>query len=111
MRKLLGALWVVFGAGTLAAQQEPVVVGVPTFLHIVSDLDQSIDFYHGKLGMELTGHAVPPKMLDNPAVADMYGVPGQQYRAAVVKIAGSSLNIELVQWGPARGRDSSCPSR
>lgn len=101
MRKVFSSAFLIaFTAGGLAAQQQ--VLGVPTFLHIVSDLDQSLDFYHGTLGLELTGHAVPPKMLDNPAVADMYGVPGRQYRAAVVKVPGSSLNLEFVQWGPAR---------
>lgn len=102
MRKVFStAFLVALTVSMLAAQQEPAVIGVPTFLHIVSDLDQSLDFYHGTLGLELTGHAVP-KMLDNPAVADMYGVPGQQYRAAVVKVPGSSLNLEFVQWGPAQ---------
>jgi catechol 2,3-dioxygenase-like lactoylglutathione lyase family enzyme len=102
MRKIFQALLIVLGVGTLAAQQEPSVVGVATFLHIVSDLDQSLDFYHGTLGLEMAGHAVPPKMLDNAAVANMYGVPGKQYRAAVVKVPGSSLLLELVQWGPAQ---------
>lgn len=102
MRKLFStAFLIAFTVGTLAAQQEPSVIGVPTFLHIVSDLDQSLDFYHGTLGLELTGHAVPANMLDNPAVAEMYGVPGQHYRAAVVRVPGSSLNLEFVQWGPA----------
>lgn len=96
------AVLIALGACTLAAQQEPAVVGVATFLHIVSDFDQALDFYHGTLGLELAGHGVPAKPLDNPAVANMYGVPGQQYRAAVVKIPGSSLLLELVQWGPAR---------
>ncbi len=95
-------LLLVLSAGMLGAQQEPVVTGFPTFLHIVSDLDQSIDFYHGTLGMEMAGHGVEPKPLDSPPVANMYGVPGQQYRAAVVKVPGLPLNIELVQWGPAR---------
>ena len=91
MRKIFKALLIVLGVGTLAAQQEPSVVGVATFLHIVSDLDQSLDFYHGTLGLEMAGHAVPPKMLDSAPVANMYGVPGKQYRAAVVKVPGSSL--------------------
>lgn len=102
MRVFSSIVLIAFTVGVLVAQEGPSVVSVPTFLHIVSDLDQSLEFYHGTLGLELTGHAVPPKMLDNPAVADMYGVPGQQYRAAVVKVPGSSLNLEFVQWGPAR---------
>jgi catechol 2,3-dioxygenase-like lactoylglutathione lyase family enzyme len=96
------ALLIAFGVGTLAAQQEPAVVGVATFLHIVSDLDQALDFYHGTLGLELAGRGASPQPVDNPVVASMYGVPGQQYRAAVLKIPGTSLLVELVQWGPAR---------
>jgi catechol 2,3-dioxygenase-like lactoylglutathione lyase family enzyme len=97
------ALLLALGIGTLAAQSQPAVVSVATFLHIVADVDQSIDFYRG-LGLEITGHAVEPKLFDNPPVANMYGVPGQQYRAVVLKVPGlvPSLNIELVQWGEAR---------
>jgi catechol 2,3-dioxygenase-like lactoylglutathione lyase family enzyme len=75
---------------------------VGTFLHIVSDLDQSLAFYHDKLGLELTGPSGEHKFTDNPAVANLYGVPGKQFRVAVVKIPGSEMGIELVQWGEAR---------
>lgn len=103
MRKVFQALSIAIGIGTLSAQPRPAVVSVATFLHIVSDVDQSIEFYRG-LGLEPTGHAVEPKLFDNPPVATMYGVPGQKYRAAVLKVPGvvPSLNIELVQWGPAQ---------
>jgi catechol 2,3-dioxygenase-like lactoylglutathione lyase family enzyme len=85
----------------LAAQTEGSVVGVGPFLHIVSDLDQSLAFYHDKLGLELSGPAGEHKFTDNPAVANLYGVPGKQFRAAVLKIPGSEMGIELVQWGEA----------
>src|ERR1700691_3283728 len=86
----------------MPAQQESSVVGVGTFLHIVSDLDQLLAFYHDKLGLELTGPAGEHKFTDNPAVANLYGVPGKQFRAAVLKIPGSAMGVELVQWGDAR---------
>ena len=35
-------------------------------------------------------------------MANLYGVPGKQFRAAVLKIPGSEMGIELVQWGEAR---------
>jgi catechol 2,3-dioxygenase-like lactoylglutathione lyase family enzyme len=92
-----------FGAVMLFAQTEgAVVVGVGPFLHIVSDLDQSLAFYHDVLGLELSGPAGEHKFTDNPAVANLYGVPGKQFRAAVLKIPGSAMGIELVQWGEAR---------
>ncbi len=89
-------------AAFLPAQTESPVVGVGPFLHIVSDLDQSLAFYQGKLGLELTGPEGEHKFTDNPAVANLYGVPGKQFRAAVLKIPGSAMGIELVQWGEAR---------
>ena len=85
-----------------AATPEGPVVGVGPFLHIISDLDQSLAFYHDTLGLELTG---PPgaehKFTDNPAVANLYGVPGKQFRAAVLKIPGSEMRVELAEWRDA----------
>jgi catechol 2,3-dioxygenase-like lactoylglutathione lyase family enzyme len=78
------------------------VVGVGPFLHMVSDLDQSLAFYHGELGLEINGPPGEHKFTDNPAVANLYGVPGKQFRAAVLKIPGSAMGIELLQWGEAR---------
>jgi catechol 2,3-dioxygenase-like lactoylglutathione lyase family enzyme len=101
MRRVAILLWL--GAALLPAQTEsPAVVGVGPFLHIVSDLDQSLAFYHDQLGLELSGPPGEHKFTDNPAVANLYGVPGQQFRAAVLKIPGSAMGIELVQWGEAR---------
>ncbi len=86
-----------------AAPPESPVVGVGPFLHVISDLDQSLAFYHDTLGLELSGpSAGEHKFTDNPAVANLYGVPGKQFRAAVLKIPGSAMGIELVQWGEAR---------
>jgi catechol 2,3-dioxygenase-like lactoylglutathione lyase family enzyme len=98
MAGLLGALAMF---GQTAAPESP-VVGVGTFLHIISDLDQSLAFYHDVLGLEVTGPPGEHKFTDNPAVANLYGVPGKQFRAAVLKIPGSPMGIELVQWGEAR---------
>jgi catechol 2,3-dioxygenase-like lactoylglutathione lyase family enzyme len=100
-RLLFGLL----GATLMFAQTAPPespVVGVGPFLHIVSDLDQSLPFYHDVLGLELSGPPGEHKFTDNPAVANLYGVPGKQFRAAVLKIPGSPMGIELVQWGEAR---------
>jgi hypothetical protein len=99
MRKALLAF--LFGASLIAAQTESPVTGVGPFLHIVADLDQSLAFYHDKLGLELS-RPVGQKFTDDPAVANLYSVPGKQFRAAVLKIPGSAMGIELVQWGEAR---------
>jgi catechol 2,3-dioxygenase-like lactoylglutathione lyase family enzyme len=110
MRKTL--LAVLFSAALMPAQTESPVVDVGPFLHMVSDLDQSLAFYRDTLGLELTGPAGEHKFTDNPAVANLYGVPGKQFRAAVLKIPGSPMGIELVQWGEARkplGEPNSSP--
>jgi catechol 2,3-dioxygenase-like lactoylglutathione lyase family enzyme len=96
------AFLVLLGLAVLEAQTDSPVVGVGPFLHIVSDLNQSLAFYHDTLGLELSGPAGDHKFTDNPAVANLYGVPGKQFRAAVLKIPGSQMGIELVQWGEAR---------
>lgn len=95
-------LVLVLSATLLPAQTESPVVGVGPFLHIVADLDRSLAFYHDQLGLDLSGPAGDHKFTDNPAVANLYGVPGKQFRAAVLKIPGSAMGIELVQWGEAR---------
>src|SRR5271156_4491633 len=98
---IVGLFGAVVMLGQSASPESP-VVGVGPFLHIVSDLDQSLAFYHDVLGLELSGPAGEHKFTDNPAVANLYGVPGKQFRAAVLKIPGSAMGIELVQWGEAR---------
>jgi catechol 2,3-dioxygenase-like lactoylglutathione lyase family enzyme/predicted enzyme related to lactoylglutathione lyase len=99
---LTAALFAVVAMFAQPAAPDGPVVGVGPFLHIVSDLDQSLAFYHDTLGLELAGPAGEHKFTDNPAVANLYGVPGKQFRAAVLKIPGTPMGIELVQWGEAR---------
>lgn len=101
-RSLAPSILLLAGAAALIGQAESPVVGVGPFMHIVADLDQSLAFYHGQLGLELRDPGADHKFTDNPAVAKLYGVPGKQFRAAVLKIPGSEMGIELVQWGEAR---------
>lgn len=96
------ALLFLAGIATMPAQTESPVVGVGNFLHMISDLDQSLAFYRDTLGLELAGPPGEHKFTDNPAVANLYGVPGKQFRAVVLNIPGSAMGIELVQWGEAR---------
>jgi len=90
------------GAAILAAQTEGPVISVGPLLHMVSDLDRSIAFYHDQLGWEFAGPASDHKFQDNPAVANLYGVPGKQFRVAILKIPGSTINLELAEWRDAR---------
>ena len=93
------ALLLFLCGATMPAQSDGPAVSVVQFLHIVADLDQSLAFYHDQLGLARRGPAGAPKFTDNPAVANLYGVPGRQFRAAVLNIPGSTFGIELVQWG------------
>jgi catechol 2,3-dioxygenase-like lactoylglutathione lyase family enzyme len=93
---------VLLGSIPLFAQTESAIVGVGNFLHIVSDLDRSIAFYHDTVGLEIAGPPGEHKFTDNPVIANLYGVPGKQFRAAVLKVPGTAMGIELVQWGEAR---------
>lgn len=94
-------LLLVLCAATMQAQSDRPAATVIQFLHIVADLDQSLGFYHDQLGLEPRGPAGDHKFTDNPAVANLYGMPGRQFRAAVLKIPGAAFGIELVQWGQA----------
>lgn len=96
------ALLLVLCAATGRAQSDRPATSVVQFLHIVADLDQSLAFYQDQLGLKLRGPAGEHKFTDNPAVANLYGVPGKQFRAAVLSIPGSTFGIELVQWGEAQ---------
>jgi len=65
---------------------------------MVADLDKSIAFYRDTLGLKLNGPAGNHPFNSNPAVANLYGVPGRQFRAAVLTIPGTDMGIELAQW-------------
>jgi len=96
------AVALTLGAATVAAQTEGPVISTGPLLHMVSDLDRSIAFYHDQLGFEFARPVGDLKFADNPAVANLYGVPGKQFRVAILKIPGSSLNLELPEWRDAR---------
>jgi catechol 2,3-dioxygenase-like lactoylglutathione lyase family enzyme len=98
----------IFAAGALApaaAQQAPQpapagdVVGVGNFAHIVSNLENSLAFYHDVLGLEVQ---VPPtqyaKSEMNDAIMKMGATEGGQSRIAVVKVPGIALGIELIEY-------------
>jgi catechol 2,3-dioxygenase-like lactoylglutathione lyase family enzyme len=98
--------------GTLLAQAESSVIGVGPFFQVVSDLDQSLTFYRGTLGLDFANPKADRNFIDKPEVAKLYGVPGKRVRGAVLKIPGSTLGIELVQWEGARkpqGKSSAGP--
>jgi catechol 2,3-dioxygenase-like lactoylglutathione lyase family enzyme len=81
-------------ASTASAQ----IVGVGTFIHVVKDLDKTIQFYGTGLGLEVRNPGAPPGFSANPLVEDLYDAKGSQSRVAVFKIPGSPLGLEFVEF-------------
>jgi len=74
------------------------VVGVGNFIHVVSNLDKSIEFYHDALGLEMTGAPGPRTFSANGVVSSLYDAPGVQSRVASFKIPDSPMAVEIVEF-------------
>jgi lactoylglutathione lyase len=74
------------------------VLGVGNFIHVVANLDKSIEFYHDALGLEMTGAPGPRAFSANAVVSSLYDAPGAQSRVASFKIPGSPMAIEIVEF-------------
>ncbi len=91
----------VAAAVPLHAQQAPApapageIVGVGNFGHIVADLDRSLGFYRDVLGLEVV--AAQP-FAPNDAVAKFGHTEGGQSRVAVLRVPGSALGVELIEY-------------
>jgi len=104
MTKLLPA----FIAAAAAAFAQPLptpappgdIIGVGNFLHVVADVEKSVDFYQNVLGMDLQGTPPtgPRPYLDTPAIVNLYDAPGAQYRVGVALVPASPMRAELVEW-------------
>jgi catechol 2,3-dioxygenase-like lactoylglutathione lyase family enzyme len=72
------------------------VTGVGNFSHIVANLEKSVEFYHDVLGLDL---ATPPQpFAANPAIMKLGDTIGAQSRIAVLKIPGTALGVELIDY-------------
>jgi catechol 2,3-dioxygenase-like lactoylglutathione lyase family enzyme len=81
-------------ASTMSAQ----IVGVGTFIHVVKDLDKTIQFYGTGLGLETRNPGAPPAFSPNALVEDLYDAKGSQSRVAVFKVPNSPLGLEFVEF-------------
>jgi catechol 2,3-dioxygenase-like lactoylglutathione lyase family enzyme len=74
------------------------VLGVGNFIHVVSNLDKSIEFYHDALGLEMAGAPGPRAFSANAVVSSLYDAPGAQSRVASFKIPDSPMAVEIVEF-------------
>ena len=74
------------------------VLGVGNFIHVVGNLDRSIEFYHDALGLEMTGAPGPRAFSANAVVSSLYDAPGAQSRVASFKIPDSVMAVEIVEF-------------
>ncbi len=74
------------------------VLGVGNFIHVVANLDKSIEFYHDALGLEMTGAPGPRAFSANAVVSSLYDAPGAQSRVASFKIPDSDMAVEIVEF-------------
>jgi lactoylglutathione lyase len=94
MKRLIIASF--FLTGTMLTAQG--VLGVGNFIHVVQNLDRSIEFYHDGLGLEMTGAPGPSAFSANAVVSNLYNAPGAQSRVAGFKIPDSDMSLEIVEF-------------
>src|SRR5579862_6648151 len=73
------------------------VTGVGNFIHVVADLDKSIEFYRDGIGLELNGAPTPRPYMTNGPVSNLYDAPGE-LRFATLKMPVTDMNVELVEF-------------
>src|SRR5438105_10110652 len=82
-----------------AAPAGDVVVGSGNYSPIVQDLDKAIDFYGGLLGLTVPPPPTPgPRPVNtDPALLNMFGMPGGQLRFVTARIPGATVGVEIVE--------------
>ncbi len=78
------------------APASDVVINSGNFSPIVQDLDKSLAFYTDLLGA--TPPATAPAWGADPALLNFLGVPGAQVRFTQVRIPGSAMRVEIVEF-------------
>src|SRR5271170_2346238 len=100
MTRVAAAFVMLVGGAAGALAQTPadpgVVVGVGGFSHIVANVEKSVEFYRDVLGLEMPN---PPRAFDSTQwIIDMGNTPGAQSRPAILRIPGSKLGVELIDY-------------
>lgn len=97
----MSAVLCLSGAAALFAQvpaSNAPVVGVGNFIHVVSNLDKTMEFYGGRLGLEPSGAPGRGAFSPNAVVEHLYDAKGSQSRVAAYKVPGSPVGLEFVEF-------------
>ena len=78
------------------APASPHVIGVGGFAHIVADVDRAVKFYVDAMGLELLRPVPAFGMPD--WIRRMGNTPGAQSRPANLRIPGSQMTVELIEY-------------
>jgi len=73
----------------------PVVGSGNFFSPIVGDLDKAIAFYRDGIGLNVTGN--PANADENPALRNMFGLPGAALRWTIARPADMRTGVEIVE--------------
>jgi len=96
---LVAGLIVPLAGQTPPGQNAPAsahVIGVGSIAHIVADADRAVKFYAGAMGLELIRPIPPFAMTDS--IRRMGNTPGAQSRPVALRIPGSQLGLELIEY-------------
>ena len=72
------------------------------FSPIVPDLDKAVAFYRDGLGLDLQG--APGDAADNPALRNMFGLPGAKLRWQIARTPAAAGGVEIVEISAANGK-------
>ena len=75
------------------------IKAIEHFSFTVSSLEESLDFFCDKLGLEAT----PIEEVDHPGVKQIVGMPDARLRISLVKLPDDK-NIELIQYIQPKGK-------
>src|SRR5262252_4747342 len=72
------------------------------FSPIVPDLGKAVAFYRDGLGLDVTG--APSDAGNNPALRDMFGLPGAKLRWQIARTPAVAGGVEIVEIAEANGK-------
>ena len=73
------------------------VIGIGPLFHIVTDIDRSVALLSRPAGLAPAA-AAPRTFAADPELQQLYNLPGGRESATVVRIPGSPLSLEFVEW-------------